>query len=220
MKAWIVGATGLVGRALLEAALAEPRVESVTALVRRPAERTHPKLEMLAVDFEQLETALAGRSVTHAFCCLGTTIKKAGSQQAFRRVDHDYVLAFGRAAAAAGVRKLLVVTALGADAGSSIFYNRVKGEVEAGLSGLGIRELHLFRPSLLLGEREERRLAEGIGMALAKPLSALMVGPLARYRAIDGADVARAMLKVALDETPREAVTIHESNAIERIAKG
>src|SRR5688572_11971644 len=156
MNAWIAGATGLVGRALLDALLAEPRVEQVAALARRPLPRTHPKLESVTVDFERLEQELAGRRATCAFCCLGTTIKKAGSQDAFRRVDHDYVLAFARAALAAGAEKLLVVTALGADAKSGIFYNRVKGEVEAHLRELGFRELHLLRPSLLLGPREER----------------------------------------------------------------
>lgn len=219
MQAWIVGATGLVGRTLLDELLAESRVERVTALSRRPVSRTHPKLEALAIDFDRLEGELAGRTATHAFCCLGTTIKKAGSQEAFRKVDHEYVLAFGRAALAAGVRKLLVVTALGADAGSSIFYNRVKGEVERDLGALGLAELHLFRPSLLLGERAERRPAEALGMALAKPFNALMIGPLARYRAIPGADVARAMLALALDGTPRAPVTVHESNTLEGLAR-
>jgi uncharacterized protein YbjT (DUF2867 family) len=219
MKAWVVGATGLVGRALVDALLAEPRCEKVTALVRRPVERTHPKLESLEVDFEKLESALRGRSATHAFCCLGTTIKQAGTQAAFRRVDHDYPIAFGRAAVAGGAKKLLVVTALGADAQSSIFYNRVKGEVEAELSKLGARELHLFRPSLLLGERADRRPLEAMGMALAKPLGALLVGPLARYRAVEGAEVARAMVSIEFDETPRAAVTIHESDTLAGIAR-
>src|SRR6185369_13815174 len=106
---------------------------------------------------------------------------------------------------------------LGADPGSRIFYNRVKGEVEADLRALGLRELHLFRPSLMLGPRAERRPAEALGMALAKPLGALMVGPLARYRAIEGADVARAMLAVALDDRARDPVTIHESDTIPRL---
>lgn len=219
MQAWVVGATGLVGRALLEDLLAEPRCERVTAIVRRPTPSTNPKLESLEVDFESLESALRGRTATHAFCCLGTTIKKAGTEAAFRRVDHDYPLAFGRAAVEAGVKKLLVVTALGADAKSSIFYNRVKGEVEAELARLGLPELHLFRPSLLLGEREDRRPLEALGMALAGPLGTLMVGPLARYRAIPGSDVARAMLAVALDDTPHERVTIHESASLPALAR-
>jgi uncharacterized protein YbjT (DUF2867 family) len=111
-----------------------------------------------------------------------------------------------------------VVTALGADPKSSIFYNRVKGELEANLAALGLPELHFLRPSLLLGEREERRRAEAIGMALATPLGKLMIGPLSRYRAIEGADVARAMLTLALDATPYAAVTIHESSELPGLA--
>jgi len=113
-----------------------------------------------------------------------------------------------------------VVTAVGADAASSVFYNRVKGEVERDLGALGLPELHLFRPSLLLGERAERRAGEAVAMALFKPLGALMVGRLARYRAIDGADVARAMLNVALDTGPHGATTVHESETIPRLARG
>jgi uncharacterized protein YbjT (DUF2867 family) len=220
MNAWIVGATGLVGQALLEGLLAEPRVEKVTAIVRRPFERTDPKLEVLAVDFEELEKALLGRAVSAGFCCLGTTIKKAGSQSAFRRVDHDYPLAFGRACNGAGARKLVVVTALGADAGSSVFYNRVKGEVERDLRALALPELHVFRPSLLLGERAERRPGEAAAAALFKPLVTLMVGPLARYRPVRAGDVARAMLRVALDPAPRGSVTLHESETIPQLSRG
>ena len=219
MQALIAGATGLVGRTLLDALLAEARVERVTAVLRRPSGRTHAKLEELSIDFDQLERDLSGRTATHAFCCLGTTIKKAGSQPAFYRIDHDYVLAFGRAAKAAGASKLLVVTALGADAKSSVFYNRVKGEVEAHLAELGLPELHLLRPSLLLGERAERRTAEAAAMALAKPFGHLLVGPLARYRPIEGADVALAMLALALEATARPGVSIHESEAIPKLAR-
>jgi uncharacterized protein YbjT (DUF2867 family) len=224
MNAWIVGATGLVGGALLDLMLAEPRVETVTAIARRPLERAHPKLNALVSSFDDLEATLRALGpapgAMQAFCCLGTTIKKAGSEAAFRHVDHDLPLAFGRAAAAAGARKLLIVTALGADPDSRIFYNRVKGEVEADLGALGLRELHLFRPSLMLGPRAERRPAEALGMALAKPLGALMVGPFARYRAVEGTDVARAMLAVALDDSPRGPVTTHESDTLPRLARG
>ncbi len=218
MHAWIVGATGLVGRALLEDLLAEPRVEHVTAIVRRPLEQKAPKLETLVVDFERLEKELAGRTASVGFCCLGTTIKKAESQPAFYRVDHDYPLAFGRACKAAGARKLVVVTAVGADASSRVFYNRVKGEVEERLAELGLPELHVLRPSLLLGKRPDRRPAEAVVMALAKPLAPLMVGPLARYKAIPGANVAHAMLALALDASPHPRVTAHESETIGRLA--
>jgi uncharacterized protein YbjT (DUF2867 family) len=219
MEAWVAGATGLVGRLLVGELSARPEVQSVTALVRRAEERVLPKVEERVVAFERLDLELAGRTATHVFCCLGTTQAKAGSEAAFRRVDYEYPLALGRAAVAAGARKFLVVTALGADPSSRIFYNRVKGEVERELAALGLAELHVFRPSLILGERAERRVAEKITMGLAKPLGGLFVGPLKRYRPIEGMDVARAMANVALARDPRGALSIYESDRIAELAR-
>ncbi len=216
---WIAGATGLVGRALLDRLLDRSGVGRVTAIVRRPTGRAHPKLQELTVDFErleeQLEEQLEGQSASQVFCCLGTTIAIAGSQQAFRRVDHDYPLALGRAARNAGARRFLVVTAMGANPKSRVFYNRVKGDLEQDLRALDLPELHIFRPSLLLGDRTERRPGERLATVLAAPLSALLLGPLRRYRPIAAANVAEAMMKVALDDgAAPDAVTIHESDRI------
>ena len=219
MEAWIAGATGLVGRQLVVELSTRLSSGNVTALVRRPEGQKLPRVEERVVAYERLELELAGTSATHAFCCLGTTIAKAGSQQAFRRVDFDYALAFGRAARSAGVRKFSIVTALGADPKSSIFYNRVKGEIEQALAELGFPELHIFRPSLILGERAERRPAERIAMTLARPVGALLVGPLKKYRAIEGAAIARAMVNVALDPSPGAAVNVYESDRIASLAE-
>jgi uncharacterized protein YbjT (DUF2867 family) len=220
VKAWVAGATGLVGRALVAELCERPRVERVTALVRRaegPAR--HPRLEERVVAFDRLEAELAGLGATHVFCCLGTTIAKAGSEAAFRRVDYEYPLSLGRAALAGGARKFLVVTALGADAKSRIFYNRVKGEIEQALGALGLPELHIFRPSLLVGHREERRTGERLAVALTKPLGALMLGPLKKYRPIDASTVARAMANVALDEHHAGAVSVYASDRILELGK-
>lgn len=216
-RVWLAGATGLVGRGVLARLLERPEVARVTALVRRPlGHAPSPKLEERVVDFERLVAALAGATATHVFCCLGTTIGVAGSEEAFRRVDHDYPLALGRAARAAGAGRLLVVTALGANARSRIFYNRVKGDLENDLGALGLPELHLFRPSLLLGERAEQRRGERIGAALAVPLGALLWGPLRKYRPIPAASVAEAMVRVGLapPAATAPAVTVHQSDDI------
>jgi len=216
--AWLAGATGLVGRAVLDRLLARPEVAQVSAIVRRPLGRPpSPKLRELVVDFDRMEDTLRGQTATHVFCCLGTTIAVAGSEDAFRRVDHDYPVALGRAAHAGGARRYLVVTALGADPRSRIFYNRVKGEVERDLGALALPELHLFRPSLMVGERAESRRGERLAAAVAVPLGALLVGPLRKFRPIAGADVAEAMVRVALDDPAparRPAVVVHESHAI------
>lgn len=219
MEIWVAGSTGLVGASLLEQLLGQPEVTQVTALVRRPHWAPRPKLTELVVDFDQLEgsPALAGRPVSHAACCLGTTIKKAGSQAAFRRVDFDYVLGFARAARQAGARSFLLVSALGANATSSVFYNRVKGEVEDALAELGFPALHILRPSLLLGERAEHRPGERFASALGRPLGHLLFGRLKKYAPIEGSDVARALSRLALD--PRQGRFVHESDELARLGR-
>jgi uncharacterized protein YbjT (DUF2867 family) len=198
-KALVAGASGLVGGFLLDALLENPVYQEVHSLGRRPLSKQHPKLVQHTVDFSQLaDTALP--SADEAFCTLGTTIKKAGSQEAFRAVDYDAVLAFAQASRKAGARRFLVVTALGADARSRVFYNRVKGEVEEALKGVGFESLVILRPSLLLGERAESRPGEHAAIVLTK-----VIGPLLRPfsgRPIEARTVARAMLTLANDAPP------------------
>lgn len=218
MEAWVAGASGLVGRTLVGELCTRPGVRSVTTLVRRAEGRREARLEERVVAFDALALELAGRTATHVFCCLGTTMAKAGSEEAFRRVDYHYPLALGRAARAGGARKVLVVTAVGADPKSGIFYNRVKGEVERDLTALGFPELHIFRPSLMLGERKERRPAEKLAMAVSKPLGALLFGGLKKYRPIAGSSVARAMATAALDERKAPPVSVYEYDGIVELA--
>ncbi|MBN1209019.1 MAG: NAD(P)H-binding protein [Myxococcaceae bacterium] len=195
-NALVAGASGLVGGLHLDALLESPLYREVCSLGRRPLPRQHPKLTQRTVDFARLEGETLP-AAEDAFCCLGTTLKKAGSQEAFRAVDHDAVLAFARAARKAGARRFLVVTALGADPRSRIFYNRVKGEIEEALKGVGFESLLILRPSLLLGERAEQRPGERAAIVLTKAL-----GPLLRPfggRPIEARTVARAMLTLARD---------------------
>lgn len=207
---WVVGATGLTGRETLVQLLASPDVARVVAWVRRPTGIKDPKLVERIVDFERLEAAFAPAGANDgldaAVCCLGTTIKTAGSKERFRRVDHDYVLAFARAAKMAGARTFAVVTALGSDPDSAFFYNRVKGEVEDDLASLAFESLVIARPSLLLGERAESRLGE----RLMTPLSRFLP---ARYRGIEAGRVARALVRLMLTPAahkPRRVVLSDE----------
>lgn len=186
----IAGATGLVGHQLLSCLLDDADVGSVVALTRRPLSLPHPKLHQGVVDFAHVAD-FALPAVEDYFCCLGTTMKAAGSQAAFRAVDFQLPLTLARMALAAGATRCFVVSALGADPRSTVFYNRVKGDLEAALGALPFATVIAFRPSLLAGQRKETRLGERIGLALARPLGFALP---ARYRPIGADTVARAML--------------------------
>ena len=172
--ALVAGGTGLVGRELVDALLADSAVGAVHVLVRSKSAELGKRngLTQHVVDYTQPLTGLP--PADDAFCCLGTTIKVAGSQAAFRAVDFDAALAFARAARGSGATRLGVVSALGADAASSVFYNRVKGELEQAVKTLGYQCVLLARPSLLLGDRgalgQPTRIGERIGAALNVPL--------------------------------------------------
>jgi uncharacterized protein YbjT (DUF2867 family) len=216
----VAGATGLVGRALLKRLLADARTGPVTALVRRgPAGLPEGCTEQV-VDFATLGRPGGATLPTTdwAACCLGTTIKVAGSQAAFRAVDFDAVLAFARAAQAAGASRLVVVSALGADGRSSVFYNRVKGEMEQALAGLGLRRLVIARPSLLLGDRaaigQPGHTVEQIAQALMPALGWLVPRKL---RPISADAVADALLAALADARP--GTTVLESDALQALAR-
>lgn len=203
--ALLAGATGLVGSHVLEFLLAAARWSRVVTVGRRTTSRKHEKLEQRVVDLGELESGSDLPHVDDVFCCLGTTIKRAGSQPAFRLVDHDFVVGLARAglrAGAPGATQFLLVSAIGADPESPVFYSRVKGETEAAIRNLPYQAIQIFRPSLLLGERPEFRLGERIAMLGAPVLTALLFGRLRRYRPIQAATVARAMVTIA-HEAPR-----------------
>ena len=213
--AWIAGASGLVGSQLLSLLLDDAEFGAVVSLGRRQIELTHPKLVQRVVDFAALDAGgLAAPEV--AFCALGTTIGKAGSQEAFRAVDHDAVLEFAKAALGKGARCFALVSSLGADPRSRIFYNRVKGETEAALRGLGFVSLVVAQPSLLLGDRAESRPAER-AMIVASRFLGGVLKPFSA-RPIEAQVVARALLAIAHDPTP--GATIYPSGELQRLGGG
>ena len=194
----MLGASGLVGGHLLRLLSEDTSYREVRAFTRRPAGLaglTQPRIREVRVDLTDPATYLPHVAVDDVFCCLGTTLKRAGSQDAFRSVDFGATLAIARASRAAGAGQYLIVTAVGADPASCIFYNRVKGETEAALRELAFpRGLSIFRPSVLLGDRADSRPAERVAAALMRATRPLFAGGLAGYRAIDASEVARAML--------------------------
>lgn len=206
--ALLAGGSGLIGRAL---ATAWPGPAPLHLLVRRPLAPPQESARVHVVDFAALPPLPRAE---WAFCCLGTTIAVAGSQAAFRAVDHEAVLAFARAALAAGVSRLAVVSALGADAASRSFYNRVKGEMERDLRTLGLRHLVIARPSLLAGDRgrldQPARPAEALALALTRPLRPLI--PKA-WRPIEAVVVARALLHSLASAAP--GLTVLDSAALQ-----
>lgn len=196
--ALVAGGSGLVGGQLLPLLLQLPQYTRVHALSRRPLPFDHARLANRVVRFEaSLQAQLKGLRCQDAFCCLGTTIREAGSKAAFRAVDHDLVLEFAQLALGCGAERLVVVSALGAYAGSRNFYLRVKGEMEKALEGLRIRSLDILQPSLLLGSRRDLRLLELGAQAAMYLLNPLLLGGWSRVRAIPAATVAAAMCGAA-----------------------
>lgn len=201
---------------MLRLLLDDPGYTRVTVLARRELPLAHAKLTQRLVDFEHLTQLADVPRVHDVFCCLGTTLKQAGSPDAFRKVDLTYVVELGRVAARHRASQFLVVTALGADPGSRVFYSRVKGETEAAVRRLPFDGVHIFRPSFLLGARAERRWGERLGALLTPLVSWALVGALARYRPIRAAALGRAMVRVARDAAG--GVHVYESDAIRRLA--
>ena len=198
--ALIAGASGLVGKELLALLLEDVACREVHSLVRKPALKTHAKLRSHVVDFSKLGTAsaetLALPQLDEVYICLGTTIKVAGSQEAFRAVDFDAFLAVARAGLARGATKLGVVSAMGASSASRVFYSRVKGEMEDAVSKLGYRSVTIVRPSFLAGDREalnqNTRSAEKIALVAMNLFSPLIPS---NYKAVQASDVAAALLR-------------------------
>lgn len=194
-----IGATGLVGRLVLTRLLDAPQVKRVVAPTRRPLDIQHQALLNLLVDFEALPEDAAWWAVDAVICTLGTTMADAGSKPAFRRVDHDYPLMVARLARNAGAQTYALNSAMGANARSSIFYNRVKGELEDALADLGFPSLALVRPGLIDGERIHRRQGEGRALAISRLLRPVL--PM-RFRPSRAARIADALVEAALHPRP------------------
>ena len=194
----VAGATGLVGGALLRQLAAQREYTQINVLGRKPPPQEAGKLKFVYSDFSNLDEIAAQLTVDDVYCCLGTTIRKAGSEAAFERVDYHMVVDLARTAKKAGAKKFLVVSAVGASLKSPAFYPRVKARMEQAVSEIGFEAVHIVRPSLLLGAREELRPAEKLFQWLAPLYSPFMLGPLRMYRPIRADEVAGAMLSLAL----------------------
>ncbi|WII73949.1 oxidoreductase [Bdellovibrio sp. 22V] len=212
----LVGGSGLVGSELLQIIGLLGEISSIKAVSRSALGKLPKDTENIVMNLDQLKDRKDLLKADVFVCCLGSTIKKAGSQEAFRKVDYDYVVEFAKVAEAVGAQKLLVVSAMGANKESSIFYNRVKGEMESALRELKIPQIEIFRPSLILGERKEHRAGEKFAQKITPVMNAILRGPLKKYRPIAAKDIARAMAIAMLNFQP--GFHIYESDQIDHIA--
>ena len=214
--ALIIGANGLVGEATIKQLLQSPQYSKVIALTRKPLAINNSKFENPVVNFDKPEQYNKIKA-DDVYCAMGTTITKAGSQAAFRRVDYEIPMQVAGWALNNGATQFILVSSLGADAKSAVFYSRTKGELEEALKALNYKSLLVFRPSILLGDRKEKRTGEAIGRFMAENLSFLFAGPLGKYKGTPVDLLATAMIKLANDG--KQGVRIIENDEIFRIVE-
>ena len=213
--ALVIGSTGLIGTELLKIILESPEYSQVVTFVKRDSEIRHPKLTQHHIDFDQPETYENLVVGDDFFCTIGTTIKNAGSQNAFRQVDYEYPRQFASFAMQNKVKQFLIISALNADAKSSNFYLKTKGAIEDFLKNCEFESVAVLQPSLLLGNRAEFRFGERLGAFFMQTFSFVFLGNLKKYKAIEGETVAKAMFKIA--QRKDTGFKIYESDVIQEI---
>jgi len=212
--ALIAGATGLVGGHLLSILLESSDYDKVKVLTRRPLNQSAEKLiEITVSGVAELDTQKDNLKADDVFCCLGTTMKKAGSKEAFREIDYNYPLSLARLSIEMGAKHFLLISAMGANPQSGIFYNKVKGEVEEAIHKVGFESFTIMRPSLIMGDRNEKRTGENIGKFVMGAFKFLLIGPLKKYRAVEAKKIAKAMAVLAKKADP--GMRVVESNEIQ-----
>src|SRR5579872_3394558 len=211
-KAVIAGASGLIGSKLLDILLKQPFYDEVLILVRKELPINHKKLVQLVINFDMLEdhsAALTGHAV---FCCLGSTKKKTPDLTEYRKIDHDYPLQLAQLAKQNGMKQYHLVSSLGANARSSGFYLKIKGETENDIQKVGLKNLNIYQPPFLMGDRTENRPVERFGSNIMEFIDPLLIGSLKKYRSIPAETVARAMFNQSLKN--EEGIFVHPSDKI------
>lgn len=206
MKVAILGSTGLVGNLLLNELINSDKISEIRNLIRKEIPSTNSKLKNHKIDFDKLENYKSLFEVDATISCLGTTIKTAGSKEAFRKVDFDYVVNSAKISFQAGVKKFLVISTMGVDANSLIFYNQVKGQMEDTLKEIGFTSLQIYRPSLLIGDRKEFRIGEEIGNFVGNLFGFAFVGNLKKYKPIQAPLVAKSMLNGLINQNEKFSI--------------
>jgi uncharacterized protein YbjT (DUF2867 family) len=215
-KAVVAGASGLIGSSLLDILLNAPEYDEVLILVRKELPLSHKKLVQLVIDFDQLDNHAASITGRAIFCCLGSTKKKTPDLAAYRKIDYEYPLELAKLAKKNGVKQYHLVSALGANAASSNFYTKMKGETEDAIGKVGVKCLQIYEPSILTGDRKESRPMERFAIGVMKLIGPLLVGGLKRYRSIPAETVAKAMFNQSLKN--EEGIFVHPSDQIKLLA--
>ena len=214
-KALIAGATGAIGSVLLKLLHDSDQYSEIHCIGRREPSTTGEKIKAHILNYDELDQLNLQQPIGDVFCTIGTTIKTAGSVESFKKVDRDYVHQVGKLAQRLNAKTCSVISAIGANPGSSNYYNQTKGEAEELLQSLGLNSLRIFRPSMLHGGRDEFRMKETVGFVALTILTPLLQGPWKKYRAIRVEQVAKAMYESARQDCP--AVRIFESDEIQRL---
>jgi uncharacterized protein YbjT (DUF2867 family) len=202
-KAILFGASGFIGSYLLDELLGDAEYEKVTIVVRKDLQIRNPKLETIIGDYRSLSNLKGNIVADEIFITLGTTRKNTPDQREYYQIDHDYPVLAATIAKEKGAKSVFVVTAVGANANSGIFYVRTKGEIERDIIALDFEHTHIFRPSMLLGSRKEHRSSEKVFIKIWSAINRIFIGKLSRYRGIDGKDVARAMINAAKNQSEK-----------------
>jgi uncharacterized protein YbjT (DUF2867 family) len=210
----VLGATGFIGRHLISELVNDPAFSKVRLLVRKAIVYEHEKVEVAVTDFSKMEDYKArlgtGDSI---FCCIGTTMKKVqGDKAAYRKIDFDIPVNAATIGRQAGFTRYILVSSVGANASASNFYLQLKGQVEEAIAVVGFKALHIFRPSMLMGDRQEARMGESIAKGLMHVVSPLMFGKLSKYKGVHGKVVAKSMVEAA--KSKMVGVKVYEYNDI------
>lgn len=215
-KVILLGATGLTGSILLQRLLDDERIEKVITFNRSALQRTHPKLTSIQTDLYQLEQQADAFYADVVFCCIGTTKAKTPDQNEYRKIDYGIPLAAAKLCKQNGIPRLIVISALGANPESPVFYNRLKGEMEKAVLAQKLPLTYILQPSLIAGNRQEIRTGEWVGKQVARLINPFLIGGLRKYRSIHPEDIARAMLYLGFHDLPEQRIS---SDYISELAK-
>ncbi|NER10118.1 Uncharacterized conserved protein YbjT, contains NAD(P)-binding and DUF2867 domains [Muriicola jejuensis] len=211
----LLGATGLTGGRLLENLLSDTRYGRIRVFSRSPLDISHPKLEVHKGDLLKLSEFRLSFKADEVFCCIGTTKARTPDKEKYRAIDYGIPVAAAQLCRENGIETFLVISALGADPRSRVFYNRTKGEMEKAVLNRGIKRIFILQPALISGQRDESRPGEWIAKQLFKVLDLLLIGPLKKYRSIKAEEIARAMIWLANNDYEFKRI---ESDTIKSLA--